>query len=118
MDVDLRACACYFRPVLVAVRLWTSIHVLVLALFRVFALCTWVHASGRVSTYLYRPFSGCSLCARGYKPQDIDARAFTPPFRSLSPGQVGVLLWTRIHVPVPALFVVNALCTWVYATGR
>ena len=48
----------------------------------------------------------------------MDPRACTGPFRCVGPLHVAIRLWTWIHVPVPALFGVFALCTLVYATGR
>ena len=52
-DVDPRGCAGPFRcvrPVHVTVRLRTYIHVSVLALFGVLALCSWLYSFGRGST--------------------------------------------------------------------
>ena len=115
LDVDPRACTGPFlcvRPLHVGVRLWDWIDVPVRALFDVFAVCTWVYASGRLATYPYRPFSVCWPCARGCMPMDV---ACTGPFRYVGPVNVVIRLWTWTCVPLPALFRVFAL---LYASGR
>ena len=112
LDVHPSACTCPFQcvhPVYVCVRLWTCIHVSVPAFIRVYALCTCVYASGRVSTYRYQPFSVCKPSARVCRPLDVHPRACTGLFQCLRPVHVCVHLWTCIHVSVLALFAVYTL---------
>ena len=82
------------------------------------ALCTCVHASGSGFHGPVQALIGvyvlCTcVCAR----LDVAPRACTDPFRCLRPVHVCVRVRTWLHVPVPAFFRVNALCTWVHASG-
>ena len=84
LNVLPRTCTGSFqcvRPLHQCVLVWTCFHVHVSALFGVYALCTCVYASGRASTWLYRPFSESTLCARVFTRVDLHSRACTGPFR-------------------------------------
>ena len=101
-----------------AVGAWTRIHVQVQAPSGVFDLWTWLKDPGRGSTYLCRPARAGSNSARGCRPLDVDPRVCAGPFRRVRPVYVAVGPETRIHVPVPALFCVFDLFTWLLAPGR
>ena len=67
---------------------------------------------------LCAPFWVCSPCERGCTPLNVDTRAWAGTFRCVGPVHVTVLPCTWIQVPVPAIFGVFALCTWLYDPGR
>ena len=120
-DEDLRASTGSFRcvgPVHVAIGRWTWFHVHLPAPFAVLARCTWLHASGRGSTSLYRFSSVCWPFTRGCTRLDADPRTSTGSFGSARLMNVAVRLWTWIHLPPPVLFGVFALCTWLYTSRR
>ena len=101
-----------------AVRLWTWIYVPLRALFGVLALCTWLYSSGRGSTCLYRLFSVCWPGARGCTPRDVDPRAAIGSLRCVGPVHGAVLVWTWIHVTLPAILGELALDTWLSDFGH
>ena len=97
IDMDPRACSGTFQcvyPIHLGIRLWTWIHVPVPALFVVFGLCTWVYASGRGSTCLYWPFSGCTPGARLWTRLDVVPSACRGSFLCVRFVHLGVRLWT------------------------
>ena len=75
-------------------------------------------ASGRASTWLYRPFSVWTSCARVCTPQDVHPRSCTGLFRCVRPVCVVVRLWKCIHVYIPYFFPYQALYRCLHVSGR
>ena len=119
LDVDPRACTGPYRCV-------GPVHVLLpldvdprfcTGPFGVYSLCTYPYAPGRGSTCLYRPFSVRRTGTRAFIPVDVYPCGCIGPFRCVGPVHKLLRLWKWIHLSVPALFGVLALCTCLYPSG-
>ena len=101
--VCTRPRSCPFRPVRpenLALRPVLSRHMFVLARLCLFALKTWLYATGRVCMFPFKLIWACTHMKPGCTPLGVCVCSFWSPFVPIGPGNLAVRPYRSVHVPV------------------